>query len=190
MHGNATDGRLKQRELVRDEGVAVGEVGFVLEVAVAAGVVGKVEQGLEVVALLVVDALEQLLPIGVFAQQAFLDHFGHVGAGELESVGKAGLDLGKIVALLLAHVAQDVGHVLLRGDDDPCPATAFGGQAFGHGLQVGHELGVVGNVLPDLVDKKVQPKIGGLLVQPIIDLIGKVFDRQIELLAVLVEDAF
>jgi hypothetical protein len=93
------------------------------------------------------------------SQQALLDDLGHVGAGELHPVGKAGLDLGEVVALLLAHLAEDRVHVLLGGDDDPCAAIALGGQAFGDRLQVGHELGVVGDVLADLIDEEVEAEV-------------------------------
>jgi hypothetical protein len=98
-------------------------------------------------------------PSGVLGQQALLDHLGHVGAGELEAVGKARLDLGEVVALLLAQVAEDRIHVLLGGDDEPGPALALGGQAFGNGLQVGHQLEVVGDVLPDLVHEEVEAEV-------------------------------
>jgi hypothetical protein len=99
----------------------------------------------------------------VFGEQALLDHLSHVGAGELEAVGKARLDLGEVVALLLAHLAEDGVHVLLGGDDEPCAALAFGGQAFGDRLQVGHELGVSAMYWPTSSTKKLRRKSGGCL---------------------------
>ena len=126
----------------------------------------------------------------VFCEQALLDDLGHVGAGELEAVGKAGLDFGEVVALLLAHVAQHGVHVFLGGDDDPGPALAFGGQAFGHRLQIGHELGVFGDVLADFVHKEVEAEVGRFLIQPGLDLVAEVFNGDAVLAAVFVQNAF
>ena len=127
MHRNSTDGRLEQRELVRHEGIAVDEVVFVTEVGVLLPAVGKLKECLEVVELLAVGGLQQLGTDLVFGQQTLLNHLCHVGAGEFEAVGKAGLDLGKVVALLFAHVPEHGVHVFLRGDDDPGTTLAFGG---------------------------------------------------------------
>ena len=67
--------------------------------------------------------------------------------------------LEKSLPCCCAHLADDRVHVLLRRDDDPGAAAAFGGQAFGNGLQIGHQLHVVGDVLPDLIDKEIQAEI-------------------------------
>ena len=63
------------------------------------------------------------------------------------------------MALLLAHFANHVFHFFLGGDDNPGPPPTLGGEALGNGLQVGHQLGVVGNVLADLVHKEVQAEL-------------------------------
>jgi hypothetical protein len=78
----------------------------------------------------------------------------------------------------------------LRRHNDPRPAPALGGQTFSHGLQVGHEFGVLGHVLAHFVHKEVQPEVVWLLVQPFIDLVAKVLNGQCELLAVLIQNAF
>ena len=54
-----------------------------------------------------IDFRQQPNTFVVFHEQAFLNHFGDIGAGKLHPVGKAGLDLGKVVALLVAHFAND-----------------------------------------------------------------------------------
>ena len=54
----------------------------------------------------------------------------------------------------------------LGGDDDPGAALAFGCQTLGDRLQVGHQLGVVGDVLPHLVDEKFRHCWPGFLSQP------------------------
>ena len=84
---------LEQRELVGHKGVAVHEVLYVSVVLVLLAAIGKVEQGFEVVGLLLPGLDEQVGADLVFGEQALLDDLGHVGAGELEAVGKAGLDL-------------------------------------------------------------------------------------------------
>ena len=79
-------------------------------------------------------------------------------------------------------------HVLLGGDDDPGTASAFGGQAFGNGLQIGHQLDVFGDILPDLVNEEVQPEVGGLPVYIGLNLIGKILDGDPVLAAVFIEN--
>ena len=134
MHGYATNGRLEKRELVGHEGVAVGEVLQIAEVLVVLAAISKLEQGFKVVELLVVDSFQQLGTYIVFGQQALLDYLSHVGTGEFETIGKAGLDFGEVVALLLAHIAHHGVHILLCCDDNPRPTQALGGKAFSHSL--------------------------------------------------------
>ena len=98
----------------------------------------------------------------IFRQQALVDDLVDIGAGQLHAVVEAGLDLGEVVALLLSISPRTVLHVFLRRDDDPGPTAALGGQAFGDGLQVGHQLDVVGDVLADLIDEEVQSEIRAL----------------------------
>ena len=183
------DGRLEQAELVRNERVAVDEVLPVLEVPVGHRAVGKVEQGFEVVALLVIDGRQQAHAFLCLGQQPLLDDLRHVGAGQLHAIGKPRLDLGKVIALLFAHLADHGSHVFLGRDHDPGPAPALGGQAFGDGLEVGHQLDVFGDVLADLVNKEVQPEIRGLPLDIGMDLLGEVLDGDAVLAAVFLEDA-
>ena len=139
--------------------------------------------------MLAVGGFQQLYTHVVLGQQTLLDDFSDIGAGEFEAVGKPGLNFGKVVALLLAHVTEYGVHVFLCGDDDPGAALAFGGQAFSHRLQVGHQLGVFSNVLANLINEEIEPEIGRLGVQPCFDLVSKVFDGNAVLGAVFVEDA-
>src|SRR5690606_1675132 len=164
MQRNAADGRLEQRELIRHKRVAIGEMLQISEVLVMLATVEELEQGLEVVEVLVVNSLQQLCTTIVLGQQTFLDHLSHVRTGELETVSKASLDFGEVVALLLAHVTEHGVHILLGGDYDPGPPLALSRQAFGDSLQVSHELGIFGDVLPYLIDEEIQAEIGRLLV--------------------------
>ena len=190
MHRDAANGRLEQGKLIWNERIAANEVVFVSEVRELLAAVSKLEEGLEVVELLAVGGFQQFGANFVFRQQSLLDHFGYVSAGELEAVGEAGLDLRKVVTLLLAHVSKHGVHVFLCGDNDPGTPLAFGGQTFGDRLQVGHQLGVFGDVLADLIDKEIEPEIGGLFVQPCLHLIAKVLDGNTVLGSVLVENSF
>ncbi|MCY1224674.1 hypothetical protein D9M72_368430 [compost metagenome] len=63
------------------------------EVRVLLTTVCELEQGLEIVELLVISDGKQLGADLVLGEEALLDDLGHVGAGELEAVGKAGLNL-------------------------------------------------------------------------------------------------
>ncbi|MNE48075.1 hypothetical protein D3C80_1425160 [compost metagenome] len=81
VHGYSTNSRLEQRELVRHEWVAVGEVLQIAEVLIVLAAVGKLEEGFEIVELLFVDGFQQLRTSIVLGQQALLDHLSHVGTG-------------------------------------------------------------------------------------------------------------
>ncbi|MDT4861560.1 hypothetical protein FQZ97_961690 [compost metagenome] len=161
---NATDGRLEQRELIGHKRIAVGEVLQISEVLVMLAAIGELKQGLEVVELLVVNSFQQICTAIILGQQTLLDHLSHVSTGELETVSKASLDLGEVVTLLLAHVTEHGVHILLGGDYDPGPPLALSRQAFGDSLQVGHQLGIFGDVLAYLIDEEIQAEIGRLLV--------------------------
>ena len=123
-------------------------------------------------------------------QQTLLDHLGDIGAGERHPVGEARLNLGEVVLLPLAHVADDGVHVLLRRHDDPGPAAALGVQALRDRLQVRHQLDVVGDVLADLVDEEVEAEVRLLLLVDIgLHLVGEVLDRRPEVLPIPRQDA-
>ncbi len=104
-------------------------------------------------------------------------------------VSEAGLDLGEVVALLLGAVADDLVHVLLRGDEHPCPSGALGVEALGDGLEVEHQVRVGADELADLVDEEVEAVAVGLLVEPRLDLVGKVLDGDRVRRLVLLDDA-
>ncbi|MNJ38287.1 hypothetical protein D3C77_331300 [compost metagenome] len=106
----------------------------IAEVLIVLAAVGKFEESLEVVELLFVDSFQQLHTDIVLGQQTLLDHFGHVGTGKFEAIGKARLDTRKVVALLLAHITHHGVHILLCCDDNPRPTQTLGGQTFSHSL--------------------------------------------------------
>jgi hypothetical protein len=66
---------------------------------------------------------------------------------------------------------------------------ALGGQTLGDGLQVGHELGVISDVLANLINEEVEAEGTGLLIEPGFDLVAKVLDGDRVLGAVFVQDA-
>ncbi|MNV39376.1 hypothetical protein D3C71_1309530 [compost metagenome] len=181
------NGRLEQRELVRNERIAVNEVIPILIIPVGLRAVGKVEQGLEVVGLRVVSVRQKADAFFGFHEQTLLNNLRHVGAGQLHAIGEPGLDFREVVALLFAHLADNRPHVLLGGHDDPCAAAAFGCHALGDGLEVGHQLDVFSDVLTDLIDKEVQAEIGRLPLDICMHLFGKIFDGDTVLAAVFIE---
>ena len=179
--------RLEQRELVRDEGITANEMIPILKVLKRLGIVGEIEQGLEVVGLCSIHAGEQIGARVVFHEQARLDHLRHIGAGQLHAVGEAGLDFREVIGLPFVHLTDDHAHVFLGGHDDPCPPPALGGETFGDGLEIGHQLDVFGDVLANFVDKEVQAEIRGLPFDVGMHLFGKIFDGDAVFGAVLVE---
>ena len=181
------NGRLEQRELVRNKRIAVNEVLPILIVPVGLRAVGKVEQGLKIVGLRVINVRQQTNAFFGFHEQTLLDNLRHVGAGQLHAIGEPGLDFREVVALLFAHLADNRPHVLLGGHDDPCAASAFGCHALGDGLEVGHQLDVFSDVLTDLINKEVQTEIGRLPFDIRMHLFGKIFDGDTVLAAVFVE---
>ena len=183
------DGGLKQGELVGNKGIAVNKMIPVPVVAVGLRPVGEVEQRFEIVFLLGINGRKLGNTRLVFKQQPLLDDLGHIGAGELHPVLEARLDFGKVIALLPAHFTHNRVHIFLGGDDDPGTAVTLGRQAFGHRLQIGHQLDVVGNVLAHFIHKEVQAKVRFLPVDVLIDLLGKIFDGQLVLLPVFIQDA-
>ena len=106
-----------------------------------------------------VDIREQLDTIIILQQQALLDDLSHILRGQFHSIGKPGLNLREIVALLLAHVTHNTGHLFLCGDDHPGTSPTFRRQAFCDSLQVGHELDVIGDILADLVNEEVETEL-------------------------------
>ena len=158
--GDALDRRLEERELVADERVGPDEVGLVGVVAIGLRAVDEVEERLEVRRLLGVDRLERGLAGAVLLQQALADDLLDVGAGELHAGLEAGLDLGEVVALLLRAVADDLVHVLLRGDEHPRSSGALGVEALGDRLEIQHQVRVRADELADLIDVEVEAEAG------------------------------
>src|SRR5690606_88191 len=136
-----------------------------------------------------VDRLECSLSGAVLLQQALADDFLDIRAGELHAGLEARLDLGEVVALLPGAVADDLVHVLLRGDHHPGAPAALGVQAVGNYLEVEHQVGVGADELANLVDVEVEAVAVGLLVEPRLDLVREVFDRDGVRRLVLLDDA-
>ena len=170
------NGRLEQRELVRDKRVAVNEVILIPKVRVGQGTVRKVKQSLEIVVLHTIDVRQQPSAFCAFLQQALLNDLLHVGTGQFHAVGKSRLNLGKIVTQPFAHFAHNHLHVFLGGHDDPRATSALGGKTFGNSLKVCHELDVFGYVLTRLIDKKIQTERRLLLLNVGVNPFGKILN--------------
>ena len=108
----------------------------------------------------------------VFLQNAFLDDFVHIGGRQGQPCVKTALDLGKIVALGLGHRVD----ILLAGHDDPDLAAASGSQVFGNSLQIEHQLGIVADVLADLIHQENQATVAAFTHQVFLDQFGKILD--------------
>ena len=164
------------------------------EVPVGGRSIREVKEGFEVICLCVINVRQLIDTFFGLGQQALLDDLRHVSAGQLHTVIKARLDFREIITFLIAHFAHNVFHLFLGGNDNPGPSPALGGEALGNGLQVGHQLGVVGNVLADLVHKEVQAELFVatlfcLLLDIGIHIVREVLYRNSVFAAVLVEDA-
>ncbi len=96
--------------------------------------------------------LEHLPGAGRLLQDAALDDLVHTGAGERETGVKAPLDLGEVVARHLGDLVDG----LLAGDHHPHEAAALDAQGLHDGLEAEHEVGVVADELPHLVDHEHQ----------------------------------
>ena len=117
--GEAAQSGHEYLELVGHERVDRFEVPKVLVLLVALGPVGEVEEHVEVGFVRVVERLEVRFVLRLLGQKAVSDDLLRVRRGERHLDAEARLDLGEVVGALGLHLADDVLHVLLRGDDDP-----------------------------------------------------------------------
>ena len=83
-------------------------------------------------------------------EDSLFDNRIHIGRREGKTGVKAPLNFGEVVALNLG----DRVNVLLAGHDDPCLAHTFLAQFFGHGLEVEHELGILSDILANLINEE------------------------------------
>ena len=169
---------LHQLELVGREGVDAHEV-----LRVGVGLEGHADVAeaqliLEDVGLLAVDVGEGRAGGVDLAQQALLDHLVDVGAGEGQAGLEAALDLGEVVGLGGAHLAEHRVDVLLGGHHHPGPPAADGAEVLGDGLQVEHQVGVLADELPDLVDQEDDAVAGAAAVEVLLDPLGEVLDGE------------
>ena len=178
------NGRLEQRKLVRNERVTVNEVIPVPKIPVGMGAVGEVEQRPEVVGLGRVEFGEHTEALFGFRQQALPDDFVDVGARQMHPDGEPVLNLREVIADLFVHLADDRSHLFLGRHDNPGATAAFGRQAFGDGLKVGHQSGVSGDILPHFIDEEIQTKAWRLPLDIFGNLSGEVFDGDVVLAAI------
>ena len=171
---------LHQLELVRDERVILHEVVRVAEGLQRHTYARERQLVLEDVALGRIELLEwrdDLRPLG---QQPRLDDLVHVGARQRQPGGETSLNLREVVRLRGLHLAEDLVDVLLRRDDDPGGGAADGAQVLRDGLQVEHQLAVLADELPDLVDQENQAVLRAPGIQVLLHPLAEVLDAQRE----------
>ena len=172
---------LDQLELIRGERVILDEIFSVFVLAERHSAVLKRELTLEDVAPLLEDGFEIGLHVWKLRQQAGLNHFIDVAAGERKRWKEPSLNLREVLLLRLAHVPEHCVHVFLGGDDDPGPATADRPQFFRDGLQVEHQVGVVANELPDLIHQEYDAVLRPLRFQVLFGPLTEILNGQREI---------
>ena len=178
MAADGLEDLLHQLELVGREGVDVGEVlgvGIGLE---GHADVAEAELVLEDVGAGAVER-GQLGPGGVgLGQQTLLDDLVDVAAGQGQPGLEAALNLGKVVGLAGAHLAEDGVDVLLGGDHHPGAPAAGGAEVLGDGLEAEHQVGVLADELADLVHQEDQAMGGAAAVEILAHPAGEVLHRE------------
>ena len=83
-------------------------------------------------------------------QNALFDNSVHIGRGQRKTGIETSLNLGKVVTL---HLGNGVD-ILLARYDYPSLTHALLAQFFRHCLEIQHQLGIITNVLTDLIHKE------------------------------------
>ncbi|MCY1286006.1 hypothetical protein D9M69_383460 [compost metagenome] len=178
---------LHQLEVVRRKGVVVDEA--LRTVVITQRRTGAVEGNLvaQDVALLPPQSAQLGFGLRCFAQQALLDHFVGVGAGQRQACFEAPGNLGEIVGLGGRELTEHRIHVGLGGDDDPGAALADGAEVFSDGLQGQHQTGIAADELADLVHQEQDTVLGRLGLEVLAHPVAEVLDRDTECLFGLLE---
>ena len=122
--------------------------------------------------LLLVAKGERLLCRRRLFEDPLFDDRIDVGRGQGKARIKPPLDLGKVVPLYLG----DRVDILLAGDDEPCLPLAFFAELFADGLQIEHEVGIVADILADLIDQKDDMMIFSFFLNVRLYALGEVFN--------------
>ena len=122
--------------------------------------------------LLLVAKGERLLCRRRLFEDPLFDDRIDVGRGQGKTRIKPPLDLGKVVPLYLG----DRVDILLAGDDEPCLPLAFFAELFADGLQIEHEVGIVADILADLIDQKDDMMIFSFFLNVRLYALGEVFN--------------
>ena len=175
---NGFEDLLDQQELIRRERVVPDEILLVLERTEGHAAVLERELALEDVALGHELRFEHILYVRTLRQKAGLNDLVDVGARQRQGREEAPLNLGEILLLRPAHVAQNGVHVLLGGDDHPRAATAERPQFFRDRLQVEHQMRVGPDEPADFVDEERDPMPRPFRVQVFVHPLAEILDRQ------------
>ena len=85
-----------------------------------------------------------------FIQNTLFDNCVYIGRGQRKACIETSLNLGEVVTL---HLGNGV-NILLACYDYPSLTHALLAQFFRHGLKVQHQLGIIANVLSNLIHKE------------------------------------
>ncbi|MCY1354413.1 hypothetical protein D9M69_407890 [compost metagenome] len=178
---------LHQLKVVRRKGVVGNEA--LRTVVITQRRTGTVEGDLvaQDVALLLPQSTQLGFSLWCFAQQALLNHFVGIGAGQGQARFEATGDLGEIVGLGGRELTEHRIHVGLGGDNDPCAALTDGAEVFGDGLQGQHQPGIATDELANLVHQEQDAVLGRLGIKVLAHPVAEVLDRDAESLLGLLE---
>ena len=173
---------LDQGELISGEGIAGGKIGGICVGPKGHARVHKRKLVLQNVLLAGVRRGQRCRGGIVLLEEAFLDNFIHVGAGEGKPCLEAALDFRKVLGLGAFQITQHCVQVFLGGHDNPGPAMTDCAKLFGDGLQVEHEVGVAADELADLICQEHDAVLWALAVQITLDPFGKIFHGKAEII--------
>ena len=99
---------------------------------------------------LVIEQTQALRCCLCLIQNTLFDNGIHIGRGQGKACIKTSLNLREVISLYLS----DRVDILLARHDHPCFAHAFLAQLFCHRLEVQHQLGIIADVLSNLIHKE------------------------------------
>ena len=99
---------------------------------------------------LIIEQTQALCCCLSFIQNTLFDNSVHIGRGQRKACIETSLNLGEVVTL---HLGNGV-NILLARYDYPSLTHALLAQFFRHGLKVQHQLGIITNVLTDLIHQE------------------------------------
>ena len=143
---NRSQHTCQQIELIRNKRIDFREIPVIC-IQLFLYTVIEYDQVLDDRCFLLIQQAESLRSCIGLVQDSFLDDGIHVRGRKGKPCVKASLNLGEVVTL---HFGDGVD-ILLAGYDNPCLALAFFSQFFRYRLKVQHQLGIITDVLANLI---------------------------------------